>query len=208
MYHSRKNIKIIIYVFLIKKYLNNYIYMQNIVLTLKTSDINLSDIQATYLNDVVTSRGSITNSKKTFTWNNVNMKNLLGEWYNNYDSFNICLVCISQSYQAAQYGATIGGGVNKDNVVMVKMSGLQWLSSYDQKTGTNTGIVIVALRNFNEYHLTKNNYITFLKGTPNTNITISLDNVSTDAPLTTDEEYVFGNMVFSFNITPVEKPSK
>ena len=38
--------------------------MQNIVLTLKTSDINLSDIQAAYLNDVVTSRGSITNSKK------------------------------------------------------------------------------------------------------------------------------------------------
>ena len=136
------------------------------------------------------------------------MKNLLGEWYNNYDSFNICLVSISQSYQADQYGATIGGGVNVDNVVMVKMSGLQWLSSYDQKTGSNTGIVVVGLRNFNEYHLTKNNYITFLKGTPNTNITISLDNVSTDAPLTTDENYIFGNMVFSFNITPVENPSK
>ena len=182
--------------------------MQNIVLTLKTSDINLSDIQATYLNDVVTSKGSIKNGKKTFTWNNVNMKNLLGEWYNNYDSFNICLVCISQSYQAAQYGATIGGGVNKDNVVMVKMSGLQWLSSYDQKTGTNTGIVVVGLRNFNEYHLTKNNYVTFLKGAQITNITISLDNVGTDAPTAIFQNGIFGNMVFSFNITPVEKPSK
>ena len=42
--------------------------MQNIVLTLKTSDINLSDTQTDYYNtSVVTSAGSITNSKKTFT---------------------------------------------------------------------------------------------------------------------------------------------
>ena len=181
--------------------------MQNIVLTLKTSDINLSDAQANYYNiDVFTTKGSITNSKKTFTWYNVNLKNLLGEWYNNYDSFNICLVSISQSYLAAIYAQN--GGVIRDNVLSVKMSGLQWLSSYDQSTGTNTGTVVVGLRNFNEYHLTKNNYITFLKGNPITNITLSLDNVSTDAPLTTNQASVFGNLVFSFNITPVEKPSK
>ena len=84
------------------------------------------------------------------------------------------------------------------------MSGLQWLSSYDLKTGTNTNINVVALRNFNEYHLTKNNYITFLKGNPITIITLSLDNVSTDAPFTTNANGVFGNMIFSFNITPVE----
>ena len=181
--------------------------MQNIVLTLKTSDINLSDTQADYYNtQVVTSKGSITNSKKTFTWYNVNLKNLLGEWYNQYDAFNICLVCISQSYIAAIFAQN--GGVIRDNVLMVKMSGLQWLSSYDQATGTNTGVNVVALRNFNEYHLTKNNYITFLKGNPITNITISLDNVSTDAPLTTNANSVFGNLIFSFNITPVEKPSK
>ena len=177
--------------------------MQNIVLTLKSSDINLSDVQAYYYNtDVFTSTGSITNSKKTFTWYNVNLKNLLGEWYNNYDAFNICLVSISQSFQSTQTT------IIKDNVIMIKMSGLQWLSSYDQKTGTNTGIIVAALRNFNEYHLTKNNYITFLKGNPITNITLSLDNVSTDAPFTTNSNAVFGNMVFSFNITPVEKPSK
>jgi hypothetical protein len=120
----------------------------------------------------------------------------LGEWYNNYDAFNICLVAISQSFQSTQTA------IIKDNVVMLKMSGLQWLSSYDQKTGTNTNINVVALRNFNEYHLTKNNYITFLKGNPITNITLSLDNVSTDAPFTTNSNAVFGNMVFSFNITP------
>ena len=177
--------------------------MQNIVLTLKTSDINLSDVQANYFNtDVFTSTGSITNSKKTFTWYNVNIKNLLGQWYNNYDAFNICLVAISQSFQSTQTA------IIKDIVVMLKMSGLQWLSSYDQKTGTNTNINVVALRNFNEYHLTKNNYITFLKGNPITNITLSLDNVGTDAPFTTNSNNVFGNMLFSFNITPVEKPSK
>ena len=91
--------------------------MQNIVLTLKTSDINLSDTQANYYNiDVFTSTGSITNSKKTFTWYNVNLKNLLGEWYNNYDAFNICLVAISQSFQSTQTA------IIKDNVIMIKMS--------------------------------------------------------------------------------------
>ena len=40
--------------------------MQNIVLTLKTNDINLSDAQADYLNAVVTSTGSISNRKKNF----------------------------------------------------------------------------------------------------------------------------------------------
>ena len=182
--------------------------MQNIVLTLKTSDINLSDTQTDYYNtSVITSKGSITNSKKIFTWNNVNMKNLLGEWYNKYDAFNICLVVMNQSYQSNQYISN--NGVNRDNVLMVKMSGLQWLSSYDQKTGTNTGSIVVSLRNFNEYNLTKNNYITFLKGNPITNITISLDNLSTDAPFTSNSSnYVFGNLVFTFNITPVESSKK
>lgn len=171
----------------------------NIRLTLKSSDINLSNAQASYYNTpVVTSTGSITNSKKTFTWYNVNMKNLLGEWYNNYDAFNICLVDINQSYQSLQ------GAVSIDHQVIIKMSGLQWLSSYDQKTGTNTGIVVVAIRDFNEYHTTKNTYVTFLKGNPITNITLSLDNLSTDAPLTTDQNSVFGNLIFSFNIMPVE----
>ena len=182
--------------------------MQNIVLTLKTSDINLSDTQADYLNAVVTSTGSITNRKKTFTWYNVNLKNLLGEWYNNYDAFNICLVAISQSYQANQYIVGNGSTVLESNVVMVKMSGLQWLSSYDQKTGTNTGTVVVGLRNFNEYHLAKNNYVTFLKGAQITNITISLDNIGTDTPTNIFQNGIFGNMVFSFNITPIEKSTK
>ena len=132
----------------------------------------------------------------------------MGEWYNKYDAFNICLVAISQSYQANQYITGNGSAVLESNVVMVKMSGLQWLSSYDQKTGTNTGTIVVGLRNFNENYLTKNNYITFLKGEQITNITISLDNISADAPTSIFQNGIFGNMVFSFNITPVEKPSK
>ena len=64
--------------------------MQNIVLTLKTSDINLSDTQADYLNAVVTSTGSISNRKKTFTWYNVNLKNLLELESISIDFFKIC----------------------------------------------------------------------------------------------------------------------
>ena len=102
---------------------------KSISLALKTFDINSSDGQADYYNvTVTTNKGKVFNSRTGYTWNNVNIRNLLGDWYNKYDKFNICLVSVTQSYQATQ-------GIGVCNVVAIKMSGLQWLSSYDQASG-------------------------------------------------------------------------
>ena len=178
---------------------------ENIILTLKTSDINLSDVQADYYNQTVTTaRGIIYNNRTGYTWYNVNLKNILGGLYTKYDKFNICLVSVSQSYQAAQTVNNILQ-LSTNNVVSIKMSGLQWLSSYDQATGNNIDSVVVGLRNFNDNNnnIPQNNYITFLKGSQIVNITINLHSLSNDGPLVSNQNSVFGHMVFLFNITPI-----
>ena len=72
---------------------------ESISLCLKTFDINASDAQADYFNQTVTTtKGKIFDSRTGYTWNNVNLKNLLSdEWYNKYDKFNICLVSLTHS---------------------------------------------------------------------------------------------------------------
>ena len=56
---------------------------ESICLALKTSDINSSDGQADYYNITVTTiKGTVFNSRTGYTWNNVNMRILLGDWYN------------------------------------------------------------------------------------------------------------------------------
>ena len=179
---------------------------ESISLALKTFDINASDTQADYYNTVVTTtKGKIFNNRTGYTWYNVNLKNLLSdEWYNKYDKFNICLVKAAQSYQAGQAVNNILQ-LSTNNVVSIKMSGLQWLSSYDQSTGNNTGSVIVGVRNFNTYDdLSNNNYITFRKGQQITNITINLHSLTGDTTLVSNANSTFGHMVFLFSISPVK----
>lgn len=173
---------------------------ESISLALKTFDINASDTQADYYNQTVTTtKGKIFNNRSGYTWNNVNLKNLLSdEWYNKYDKFNIRLISATQSYFSTQLTETC-------NVVSIKMSGLQWLSSYDQSTGNDTGSIILGVRNFNTYDdLSNTNDITFRKGQQITNITINLDSISTDKPAIPDADSVFGHMVFLFSISPIK----
>ena len=172
---------------------------ESICLALKTFDINSSDAQAEYYNIIVTTNtGKVFDNRTGYTWNNVNMKNLLGDWYNKYDKFNICLVSVTQSYQSTQ-------PIGVCNVVAVKMSGLQWLSSYDQATGNDTGSVLIGVRNFNQNDdFSSANFITFRKGQQITNITINLDCLQNDNTLVPNVQSTFGHMIFLFTISPVK----
>ena len=172
---------------------------ESISLALKTFDINSSDAQAEYYNiTVTTDKGKVFDDRTGYTWNNVNMRNLLGDWYNKYDKFNICLVSVTQSYQSTQ-------PIGVCNVVAVKMSGLQWLSSYDQATGNDTSSVLIGVRNFNQNDdFSSTNFITFRKGQQITNITIKLDCLQNDKTVVPNSASTFGHMIFLFNITPVK----
>jgi hypothetical protein len=172
---------------------------ESISLCLKTFDINASDAQADYFNQTVTTtKGRISNNRCTYTWFNVNLRNLLSdEWYNKYDKFNLRLISTTQSY--------FNSIIETCNVVSIKMSGLQWISSYDQSTGNDTGSVVVGVKNFNTYDdISNSNDITFRKGQQITNITITIDSISTDKPAIPDVDSTFGHMVFLFSISPVK----
>lgn len=80
-------------------------------------------------------------SRTSFTWSNIDLRMLLGDMYNKYDRFNLCLNTIasgiSNNYLANQVDAQ----------VLVRISGLPWINnSYNITTngGNNTGTTVIA----------------------------------------------------------------
>jgi len=63
---------------------------KNISLSLKIIQINTSRIFADYLGTTI-STGQIANNWTSYTWYNVNLRNLLVPIYNKYNKFNISL---------------------------------------------------------------------------------------------------------------------
>jgi hypothetical protein len=94
-------------------------------LVLKTSDLTTN---------ASTNIGTCDQFRTSFTWNNINLRMLLGSMYDQYDYFNISLISISSSLtQALAVGATAD-----DKMVFVKMSGLPFINqTFQQSTGNN-----------------------------------------------------------------------
>jgi len=178
---------------------------ENISLCLKTTQINASTTFADYLGTTIsTSTGQIANNRTTYTWYNVNLRNLLDPIYNKYNKFNISLNNVITSTQ----GITISQA--NDRQIQIKMSGLMWLSSYNQATGKNDQNKVIKLLQFSrvgsgcDSFQFAEQYHTFLKGSDNVNITINLHNVDTDTyTQTTTSSELFGHFIFNFNIQGV-----
>ena len=176
---------------------------ENISLTLKTTQISTNTTYADYLNTVSTEFGQVSEKRTSYTWYNVNLRNLLNPIYDKYDKFNISLNNVITSTQGSTASAA------NDRQIQIKMSGLSWLSSYDQQYKNNQFKVIKVLQfqkagsgcdsfQFNEQ------YFTFVKSSDITNITIKLHNVDTDSyTTTTTATELFGHMIFNFNIQGV-----
>ena len=68
-----------------------------------------------------------------FTWNNVNMKQILGDQYDKYDEFNISFAILAVGYTGATYGFDAG-----DRLVNLNMSGLNFKNNcYNVATQSN-----------------------------------------------------------------------
>ena len=74
-----------------------------------------------------------------FTWRNANLRNSLGDLYDKYDSFNIPLVSVTHSPRGAISSS------NSNVLVQIKMSGLPWISSYDQSIIQNPPTQLINL---------------------------------------------------------------
>lgn len=182
---------------------------QSVNLVLKTTQINSDNTPATYYgNNVISLTGSVSNNRTSFTWNNINLRILLGDMYDKYERFNINLNFAS----GGATGVSAEAQTSSDNrMFLVKLSGLPFTSSYNQSSNTNINqVVLTAIQLpltstttwYNNYFTTQ--YCTFTKQDL-VNISIDLHTVATDTTYTPSViGKMIGHCVFSFNIYGVD----
>jgi hypothetical protein len=168
-------------------------------LVLKTSDLTANS---------TTDIGQCDQYKTTFTWFNINLRNLLGDLYNQYDYFNLSLISLSSS--AANAGA--GAGSVDDRLVYVKLGGLPFVGqNYNQRTGNNGGLVTIGTFQIpstaitaSQFYNNSANVCTFNTDQDLCNFTISFFRISDDTkPALTISN---PNFAFIFTIIGIDKP--
>ena len=182
---------------------------QSVNLVLKSSQILLDNTPATYYNQIVnTSVGSVSNNRTSFTWNNVNLKTLLGDMFEKYERFNICLNFVA----GAATGSSAETTYADNRMFQVKLTGLPFTSSYNHPTLSNAGTVVLTCVQVplgssttwvNNYFTSQ--YYTFTKQTL-VNISIDLHTVLGDTSPSPDAlTKMIGHCIFSFNIYGVDE---
>ena len=184
---------------------------ESVGFALKTSLISSDLNYLNYLNTTVsTSTGLISHNRTNLIWYNVDMQNILGEMYNRYDQFNICLNSFAMSSQASS--TTLSPDAR---TLYIKLRGLQWTTSFNGYTQTpdvilNTVKISTTASDSFVSSFNSPQYYTFTKSSGKVNMTIQLHSVDTDDfddilyPLTNSNQ-LLGQMTFLFNIYGVEK---
>ena len=177
-----------------------------ITFTLKTTSIDPSLVYTNYFgNTITTPSGIVTNNRCNFTWYNINLRNILGNYiYEKYDKFNISLNTVAMSSQGSSTTMTPDA-----RTLYIKMSGLPWLSSYDTNNPTTyatLNAIVIPTTASTTYLNNINNpqILTFLKSVDNVNINIVLHSIELDNfDNYADATQLFGQFSFLFSITPV-----
>ena len=150
---------------------------------------------------------STNNSSRTsFTWNNIDLRMLLGDMYNKYDRFNLCLNTIASGISNNYLGSTA------DAQVLVRVSGLPWVNNTYNITTTsnnNTGTTVIASFLFvNNSQQTQyfygSNMATFAKNSDIASITIDYIRVSDLATPAVQNGTTFPHVAFIFDIFGID----
>lgn len=176
-------------------------FSETVTLILKHSDISTTLTSAT----ASSSNGSWSNGKQKTSWN-VNLKVLLGNLWNKYDTFLIRLNQVS--YSSADFPATN----NIDQQVVVTMSGLPFFNStYNQATGLNNNKYQMLLLGIEKSRAVVNNYApnvsvaNFKKSSENVEITIELLRATDGLAAAYGAVDKFPHMCYSFDIIPISQ---
>jgi len=175
---------------------------ESINFVLKTTDISSDNNTATYYGlTVINNIGSVSKNRTSLTWNNVNLRMLLGEMYDRYDKFNLSL-----NFVAGTRSGTVGETNLDARLINVRLRGLNFTSSYNQSSGNNNNSIFLTTLQLptnttpwaNNY-LTQQ-YFTFQKQETAT-ITIDLLSVATDTnAVPSTETSMLGHTIYGFNI--------
>lgn len=153
---------------------------RNASLVLKTSDFT-TDPNFYYGTVYNSFRGTVNAKLSSMTWNNINLRTLLGDMYNDYDLFNLCLNTIS----TATANPTIDPNDDVKNVSVV-ISGLPFINqTYNVKNGCNSNYTVIGTFNFLQNQASTQNYnssnmATFGKSQELCSITIEFDKIVDD----------------------------
>jgi len=153
---------------------------------------------------------SSTNSiKSSFTWNNINLRHLLGnDMYDKYDRFNLCLNCISTAYTANALSGTT------NSQVLIRLTGLPWVNcNYNiTSNGINVNNIYTIITSFKFSSSTPqepliqyfygSNIATFSKNSDI--ISITIDYLRLVDLLTPDTTNTYPQMTFIFDIYGID----
>ena len=163
--------------------------MENATLVLRTFDANTS-LQNTY-----------------YVWENINLRNLMGNMYDKYEKFNLCLTSISSTTAGATLGTLL-----EDTMVAANISGLPFINqTYNTETGNNTNTATLTTFQFPRttglnLYFYNNIFLTFGKAQDLCNITIQLlKNGNYTVPLSSP--VVYPHCTFIFNIVGIPNES-
>lgn len=168
---------------------------------LRESDISTSNIVGDY--PLANSVGSVNQYRTSITWNAVNIKNILGSLYDNYELFNLEIRSISNPIPTTLFGVT-----DNDRAITFKMSGLDWVfNTYDTSSGNTTNQAIIGNQRFSNQTTTLNTVgirrmTTTFRKCITANITINLYNIN-NAPPDMNAGTIWPQLIFAFKITPV-----
>jgi hypothetical protein len=168
---------------------------------LKTRDISLLNGAGNF--PLSNQFGSINSSRTSTTWNAINIKNILGELYDQYELFNIELIGISIASYSGNFGTT-----DNDRNVIINMSGLDWVyNNYNTSSLSTTNQAIVGSHKFatqaaaQSFSNIRRMISTFRKNQV-VDITITLTTVQGTLPnINAGQLFPFQN--YAFVITPV-----
>ena len=172
---------------------------RSIRLVLKTSDLTANS---------TTAIGQCDQYRQSFTWFNINLRNLLGDLYNQYDYFNLSLISVS----ASVCNAGAGGGSADDRLLYIKLGGLPFVGqNYNQRTGNNGGLVTIGTFQIpstaitaNQFYNNSANVCTFNTDQDLCNLSISFFRVLDDTKTTLTASNP--QFAFIFTIIGIDKP--
>ena len=150
-----------------------------------------------------TSIGTADQYGTTYTWNNINLRVVLGDMYDQYDRFNLNLNTIATGL-AGNYAGSVDERCN-----YITIAGLPWTNNtYNQSTNSNTNTTVIASIYIapnaqTTQYFYGNNTSTFGKSQDTCSITISFLKISDNTKPSITLAYP--KMIFIFDIEGVEK---
>ena len=145
------------------------------------------------------------------TWNNINLRTLLGDMYDKYDMFALVPVVFASSHANNTFGST-----NDDRITQVFISGLPFTNNvYSTFSKTNTNVAFCNNMTFvRQASVVVNGgpVLTFTKNQELVNINIFYQRVSpvgttTNYTISTNN-HVYPNVVFIFKIYGIPKTDR